>query len=278
MASQATAQKAQQAAQMLEAVANAQDHVLDKQIEDLQNMKEDDLEALRARRRQNMMKEQEKNRQLRGIGHGQYDELPNQEEFFAAVKKSTQMVVHFYRGSTERCKIVDARIAELVPRFIKTRFCKIDAEKAPFLVERLNIFMMPTLLLVKDCATVHQIRGLTLFAIYPCPRCKCILLMILCVNACTMPVSRRSRLYTISRVLTPASPFPFLSTGFDELGGTDEFSADYLAYVLSGHGVCNYDGPPPAAPTEKKMNIFQMPKSSIRQSAYTNDSDDDFSD
>lgn len=206
---------------MLEAVANAQDHVLDKQIEDLQNMKEDDLEALRARRRQNMMKEQEKNRQLRSFGHGQYDELPNQEEFFAAVKKSTQMVVHFYRGSTERCKIVDARIAELVPRFIKTRFCKIDAEKAPFLVERLNIFMMPTLLLVKDCATVHQIRG------------------------------------------------------FDELGGTDEFSADYLAYVLSGHGVCNYDGPPPAAPTEKKMNIFKQPKSSIRQSAYTNDSDDD---
>jgi len=224
MASQETVQMAHQAAQMMEAIAYSQDQILDKQIEDLNNMKEDDLEALRARRRQNMIKEQEKNRELRAIGHGSYDELANQEDFFAAVKKSTQMVVHFYRNSTERCKIVDARVRELVPKYIKTRFCKIDAEKAPFLVNRLNIFVMPTLLLVKDCQTVHQIRG------------------------------------------------------FDELGGTDEFSSDYLAYVLSGHGVCNYDGPPPALPTANKLNIFQMPKSSIRQSAYANDSDDDFSD
>jgi len=224
MASMQTQQLAQQAAQMLEAVATSQDQILDQQIEQLENMKEDDLEALRARRLANMRKEAEKNKELKSIGHGQYDELPNQESFFDAVKKSTQMVVHFYRNSTERCKIVDARIQELVPKYIKTRFCKIDAEKAPFLCERLNIFMMPTMLLVKDCKTVHQIRG------------------------------------------------------FDELGGTDEFSSDFLAYVLSTHGVCNYDGPPPETPTAKKMNIFQMPKSSIRQSAYHDDSDSDFDD
>jgi hypothetical protein len=29
--------------------------------------------------------------------------------------------------------------------------------------------------------------------------------------------------------------------GFDELGGTDDFTTEELAYVLSQHGVLNFD-------------------------------------
>lgn len=61
-------------------------------------------------------------------------------------------------------------------------------------MEKLNIWMMPTLVLIKDGQTVHHIRGL------------------------------------------------------DEFGGTDSFSSDMFAYVLSSYKVINYDGGRPESP------------------------------
>lgn len=40
------------------------------------------------------------------------------------------------------------------------QFVKINAEKSPFLCERLNIWMLPTMVLVKHSKTVHTISGL----------------------------------------------------------------------------------------------------------------------
>jgi hypothetical protein len=39
------------------------------------------------------------------------------------------------------------------------QFCKLNAEKSPYLVEKLNIWVMPTLVLIKEGKTVHHIRG-----------------------------------------------------------------------------------------------------------------------
>lgn len=58
------------------------------------------------------------------------------------------MVCHFYRNATERCQIFDMHLGKLAQAHPETRFVKIDAEKAPFLCERLRIIMLPTLALV----------------------------------------------------------------------------------------------------------------------------------
>ncbi len=97
------------------------------------------------------------------------------------------MVVHFYRGVTPRCEIVDAHFEKLAPRHLETRFVKINAEKSPYLVEKLGIIMMPTIVLIRDGKTEHSLRG------------------------------------------------------FDELGGTDDFKTDDMAYVLSQHKVLNFE-------------------------------------
>ena len=47
----------------------------------------------------------------------------------------------------------------LAPRHLETRFVKIDAEKSPFLCERFNIFMMPTIVVVKSNEKVHMFQG-----------------------------------------------------------------------------------------------------------------------
>ena len=48
---------------------------------------------------------------------------------------------------------------ELTAALSVTQFVKIDAEKAPFLVERLGIIMLPTIVCIKDGKTEHSVIG-----------------------------------------------------------------------------------------------------------------------
>jgi hypothetical protein len=68
-------------------------------------------------------------------------------------------VVHFYRDATDRCKIVDKHLMLLAPKHMETKFVKVNAEKNPFLCERLRIVMLPTIVLLIDGKTDHSIIG-----------------------------------------------------------------------------------------------------------------------
>lgn len=94
-------------------------------------------------------------------GHGEYSELVDEKEFFEVSKKSENIVVHFYRDSAERCKIVDKHLKILAPKHIETKFCKVNAEKCPFLTQRLRIKVIPSLALIKDHKTKDFIVGFT---------------------------------------------------------------------------------------------------------------------
>jgi thioredoxin-like negative regulator of GroEL len=47
----------------------------------------------------------------------------------------------------------------LAGKHMETKFCKIDAEKSPFLCERLNIKIIPTVLLLKDAIAIGRLTG-----------------------------------------------------------------------------------------------------------------------
>ena len=132
---------------------------LDAEIEKLERLDEDDLETIRKKRIQAMKKAQEQKQQWLSQGHGQYDEIPEEKEFFEVCKKNTRVACHFYRDTTMRCKIVDKHMAELAPKHLETKFCKINAEKCHFLVQRLKIKVLPTICLTKEGKTVDWIIG-----------------------------------------------------------------------------------------------------------------------
>jgi len=116
---------------------------------------EDDLEALRARRRQQMKDQQAKQIKYAELGHGGYDEI-QEDEFLKAVTASPRSVVHFYSRHFERCKIMDMHLGRCARKFLGTRFVKLDSEKAPFFVERLKIKTLPCVCVFVD--GVHQGR------------------------------------------------------------------------------------------------------------------------
>ena len=192
---QATAQALLQGAAAQEQTLEAELTQYDRLLDD-----EDALEDLRRKRIQQLQKQHANNKKWRELGHGSYEELGSgstqgdardvAKEFFQAAKESERMVVHFYRPSTRICDVFHAHLAKLAPKHLETRFVKINVEGcdhdgggASFLVERLGVVVMPTLVLVKDRKAFHHIRG------------------------------------------------------FDEFGGSEDFSVNTLAFVLGNHGV-----------------------------------------
>ena len=158
--------------------AKVMEEQVDQQIANLDNMDEDELEVIKRRRIgkksffcnhvcyrfvfvEMMKKHQEKKADWKLQGHGEYQEIPEEKEFFPVTKNSENCVIHFYREETFRCKIVDKHLNILAKKHIETKFCKINAEKTPFLCERLKIRVIPSILLIKDQQTTGHIMGFT---------------------------------------------------------------------------------------------------------------------
>jgi len=139
---------------------------VDRQIEkidaDISNLNdEDELKALRQRRLRAMKKAQDEREGWLANGHGKYEEIPDEGRFFAECKKAKNLVVHFYREATFRCKIVDKHLETLAAKHLEAKFMKIDAEKSPFLTQRLKIRVLPTICLLRDGVVADYIVGFT---------------------------------------------------------------------------------------------------------------------
>jgi len=121
---------------------------------------EEDLDSLRAKRLQQLKDKAKKKDEWLSKGHGVYTELPEEKLFFDEVKKSDRLAVHFYRDNNIACAIVDKHMAILARKHLETKFLKLNAEECPFLVEKLNIWRLPTIVLCKDGKTEQSIVGL----------------------------------------------------------------------------------------------------------------------
>jgi len=146
-------------AEQLMKAAEVVEQQIDDELSNLEKLSTDDLDKIREQR-MNAMKAKAKQRQeWEQLDHGQYTEIPEEKQFFEVCKKSQRVACHFYRNSTMRCNIVDKHMKLLAPKHMETKFCKINAEKCPFLVDRLKVTVMPTILLLKDSQVVDRIMG-----------------------------------------------------------------------------------------------------------------------
>jgi len=131
-----------------EAAKNFTDAQIDEK-EDSKNVDDDDLEALRARRRNAMKERHEKLQKYKQLGHGEYAEI-EEEAFLKTVTDSERAVVHFYHTMFEQCKVMDMHLSKISRKFMGTRIVKLNAEKAPFFVERLMIKTLPCAVVFVD--------------------------------------------------------------------------------------------------------------------------------
>lgn len=119
----------------------------DKELEKLRNLRLKELQLLKQERLDNI-----------GKGHGSLVEI-NQDEFLKSVTGSNRVLCLFYHKDFERCKIMSHHLEKLAPKHIETKFIKIDAERAPFFVQKLLLRTMPTVVCFVEGIAIHNIVG-----------------------------------------------------------------------------------------------------------------------
>lgn len=71
---------------------------------------------------------------------------------------SDVVICHFYHRDFARCQIMHHHLRKLASQHIEAKFININAEKAPFFVDKLKVRMMPTLIyFVNGVATGKQV-------------------------------------------------------------------------------------------------------------------------
>ncbi|KAH7485657.1 hypothetical protein PRIC1_004959 [Phytophthora ramorum] len=148
---EALATKAAQQKEDRSFVGQEQDDDMDSDDEALLDELDEDpeLERIRAARLRQLKIEFEEKQTLMAKGHGEYREI-TQDEFLKEVTGSPLVAVHLYHRDFERCKILDMHLAKLARSHIECKFVKLNAEKAPFFVEKLAIRVLPTVVCFKD--------------------------------------------------------------------------------------------------------------------------------
>nr|XP_032836767.1 thioredoxin domain-containing protein 9 isoform X1 [Petromyzon marinus] len=144
--------------QLLE-VAVAVEERVDSAIRQMDEMGEEEMEALRERRLQALKKAQQQQQEWRSLGHGVYSDIADEKAFFSECKRSPRVVCHFYKDSTQRCEVVDGQLAKMAPLHLETRFLRLDVSRAPFLSTRLRLRAVPTVAVVRGGAISDYVIG-----------------------------------------------------------------------------------------------------------------------
>ena len=120
---------------------------------------EDVVEAWRQRRLNEMRNKREKLAENVAVrGHGEYREI-TQDEFLPAVTGSDKVVCHFYHDDFLRCKVLDQHLRVIAQHHPETKFVCINAEKAPFFIDKLQIRVLPTMVVFHDGKAIDRIIG-----------------------------------------------------------------------------------------------------------------------
>lgn len=140
-------------------VAQHIERQLDNELKLMSNLNDDDFVELRRQRAKALQERSNNMQRWRSQGHGEYTEIGDEKQFFDICKTSERVVCHFYRNTTHRCQIVDKHMIALAKKHIETKFIKLEAEKCPFLAQRLNIVVLPAIVLTVNNQTAGLIEG-----------------------------------------------------------------------------------------------------------------------
>jgi hypothetical protein len=112
-----------------------------------------ELEAIRQARLARMKKEAEKLSQ-----DGNVREIA-QDDVLPLVLNTPRVIMHFYSNGFEMCALMNKRLELLASKHVESLFVKINAEKAPFFIERLGIRTLPTLVCFEDGKAIGKQIG-----------------------------------------------------------------------------------------------------------------------
>jgi len=138
---------------------------IEKQKNEIDDLDEIDSEEerimqqeLEKRRKTAESKREEMAKKVKTEKYGNYTEII-ETEFLDTMLKNDKVVCHFYHKDFERCKIIDKHLQIIAQQHRETLFVKINAEKTPFFTAKLNVRVLPTIILFVKGKAIHRFIG-----------------------------------------------------------------------------------------------------------------------
>mmetsp|Transcript_13569 Transcript_13569/g.16451 ORF Transcript_13569/g.16451 Transcript_13569/m.16451 type:complete len:350 (+) Transcript_13569:101-1150(+) len=139
----------------------------DDEFDDLLNDVPLELEAIREKRLREMRDMHMKVAEQRSLGHGEVRTITQDDFLPECTGKSEYVAVHFFHQEFQRCKIMDHHLKLVAPKHMSCKFLRMDAEKAPFFIQKLQIQTLPTLIVFREGKIVDKLTGFEGFATNP---------------------------------------------------------------------------------------------------------------
>ncbi|KAI8609705.1 thioredoxin-like protein, partial [Chytriomyces sp. MP71] len=123
--------------------------------------KDDDhlLAEMRERRMDELRKEFQRAQEAAVTQFGTYENITSEKEVLSITTSTDRCIVHFFHKDFRRCQIMDKHLGALSRKHPNARFCKIDVAICPFLVERLQIKVLPCVIPFVKGVSVERIIG-----------------------------------------------------------------------------------------------------------------------
>lgn len=96
---------------------------------------------------------------MQSLDHGRYLQATTEQQVLDHTTSTKLSVVHFSHSAFNRCRIMDSHLEALAKKHFDTRFVHVDVEKAPFLVDRLKVRVLPCVIAFVDGKSVDRIEG-----------------------------------------------------------------------------------------------------------------------
>lgn len=88
-----------------------------------------------------------------------YPTLANDQSLLDFTTQTHRCVIHFAHPDFARCGVMDEHLRELASRHYEVRFARVDVRNIPFVVEKLNIRVLPCVIGFKDGVAVERVVG-----------------------------------------------------------------------------------------------------------------------
>lgn len=111
---------------------------------------DEELKAIRIARLKEIKNKAAEEELWRVQGHGKLEEIADEKQWFECTRLNKRVVCHFYRPTTEICTLLDSHLEKIARVHMETKFIKINVEKCPYLCDRLNVYVIPSLIMTKD--------------------------------------------------------------------------------------------------------------------------------
>ncbi|ODV97898.1 hypothetical protein PACTADRAFT_47734 [Pachysolen tannophilus NRRL Y-2460] len=91
--------------------------------------------------------------------HGNVKTITEEKDVIEETLRSDITIIHFYGENFKTCKILDKNLVKLSLKHLNVSFLRIDASKAPFLVVKLKIKILPCLVVYRKQVEVFRLVG-----------------------------------------------------------------------------------------------------------------------